>query len=54
MTRREVLSLIPGRTLGNFQVTCSACPHSVALASTQPVTERSTKELPWGYSVAGM
>jgi hypothetical protein len=45
---------IPGRVLGNFHVTYSTCPYSVAQASSQPVTERSTLELPWGYSVAGM
>jgi hypothetical protein len=47
-TRQEVPGSIHGRVLGKFQVTCSFCQHSVALGSTQPVTEMSTKEFPWG------
>ena len=38
----------PPEVLGIFQVACSFCPHSVALGSTQPLTEMSTKEFPWG------
>ena len=30
------------RVLGNFQVTYSFCPHSVAVGSTQPLAETST------------
>ena len=41
---------IPNRFLGNFQVTYSFCPHSVALWSTLHVM--STKEFPWGQSTA--
>jgi hypothetical protein len=38
-----------GRVLGNFQVTDSLCTvYSVTLGSTQPPTERSAKEFPWG------
>jgi len=29
-------------------LTFSCCPHSVGLGSTQPLTEMSTKEFPWG------
>ena len=47
-TIREVPGSIPGRALGNFQVTSSFYPHSVALGSTQPLAEMSTKEFPWG------
>jgi hypothetical protein len=36
-----------------FQVTYSFCPHSVALGSTQLLTEMSTKEFSWGWSVTG-
>jgi hypothetical protein len=32
----------------DFQVTCSFCPHSLALGATQPLTEMSTKVFPWG------
>jgi hypothetical protein len=45
---REVPGLISGRILGSFQVTSYFCPHSVALGSTQILTEMSTRELPWG------
>ena len=34
-------------SLENFQVTYSVYPHSVAVTSTQPLTEMSTKEFPW-------
>ena len=47
-TKQEVSVLIRGRVLGNFQVTSSICPHLVAMWSTQPLTEMSAKELPWG------
>jgi hypothetical protein len=39
---------IPGRVLGNFQMTYSFWPHSVALRSTQPVTEMNTNVFPAG------
>jgi hypothetical protein len=32
----------------NFRVIQSVCPHSVALGSTQLLTEMSTNEYPWG------
>jgi hypothetical protein len=35
-TRREVPGSIPGRILGDFQVTCSFCLLSVVLGSTKP------------------
>jgi len=44
---------IPGRVVGNFQVTRSFCPHSVALGCCHPVTEMSTKELLAKRSVDG-
>jgi hypothetical protein len=37
-----------GLDVGNFQVTCSFCPHSVAQGTAYPVTEISTKEFPGG------
>jgi hypothetical protein len=37
----------------NFQVADSFCPHSVALGSTQPRTEKSTGKFPWECSAAG-
>jgi len=43
-TRREVPASVPGRVLGNFQVTYSFCAHSVALGSTRRLAEMSTKE----------
>jgi hypothetical protein len=46
-TIREVLDSILGTVLGKFQVTYCFCPHSVALGSTQPVTEMGAKEFPW-------
>jgi len=39
---------ISGRVFGNFQLSYSFCPHSVALGSILPLTEMSTKEFPWG------
>ena len=33
---------IPDRLLGNFQVTCSYCPHSVSVGSNLTVREMST------------
>jgi hypothetical protein len=39
---------------GNFQVTHFFCPPSVALVSTQPLMEMSTKELPWELSAANV
>jgi len=39
---------MPGSILGNFQVTCSFCAHSLSQESTQPPTEMSTKEFPGG------
>ena len=45
---RRVPGSIPCRALGNFQVTYSFCPHSLAPGSTQPLTEMSIKEFPWG------
>jgi hypothetical protein len=39
--KREVPFSILGKILGNYQVTYSFCPHSVALGSTQPLTEVS-------------
>ena len=42
----DVPGSIPGRNVGNFQLTHSFYPLSVALGSTQPVTEMSTKEFP--------
>jgi len=41
-------SALHGGVLGNFKVTYSFCPHSVALGSTHPLTEKTTKEFPWG------
>jgi len=38
---------------GKYQVTYSFCPHSVALGSTQSLTELSTGEFIWGKIVAG-
>jgi hypothetical protein len=38
----------PSRFLGNFKITSSFCPHSVALGFTHHLTEMSTKEFPWG------
>ena len=32
---------------------CFFCPHSVAVVSTQPLTEMSSKEFPWRQSAAG-
>jgi hypothetical protein len=43
----EVPGPIPGRVLGHFLVTSSFCSHSVALRSTQHLTEISTKDFPW-------
>jgi hypothetical protein len=43
-TKREVPGWIPGKVLGNFGVTYSFCPQSVALGSTQSLTEMSTTE----------
>jgi uncharacterized membrane protein YdjX (TVP38/TMEM64 family) len=37
---------IPSTVLVNIQVVYSFCPFSVAIGSTQPVPEKSTKELP--------
>ena len=34
--------------LGSSQATYSFCPHSVAVGSTQPPTQTSTKERPCG------
>jgi len=47
-TKQEVPVSIHGRVFGNFQVTCSFCPHLVAIWSTQTLTEMSAKERPWG------
>jgi hypothetical protein len=52
-TRREAPGSTPGRVLGSFQVAYSFWPLSVALGSTQPLKEMSTKKVPWGYNVAG-
>jgi len=41
-------SALRGGVLGNFKVTYSFWPHSVSLGSTHPLTERNTKEFPWG------
>jgi len=41
-TRQDFLDLIPSR-LGNFQASYSFCPHSVALGSTQPLTDMHTR-----------
>ena len=46
--RREVPGSISGRVLENIQMSYSFRPHSVALGSTQPLTEISTKEFTWG------
>ena len=51
--RREAPGSNPGRVLGSFQVAYCFWPLSVALGSTQPLKEMSTKEFPWGYNVAG-
>jgi hypothetical protein len=48
MPQDEVLGSIPDRALRNIQVICSFCLHAVAMASSQPLTEMSTKEFPWG------
>jgi hypothetical protein len=37
---------ITSRVLENFQLSYSFCPHSVALGSTQPLTDISTKGFP--------
>jgi hypothetical protein len=42
----EVPGSIPDKVLGKFRVTYSFCAHSLALGSTQPLTEMSTKEFP--------
>lgn len=43
---------LSGRVLGNFNVSF-LCPRSVALGSTQPLTDMRTKEVPCGYSATG-
>jgi len=53
VTRQEVLGSIFGRVLGNFQVTQYFCPQAVVLGSTQPLTERSTKEFRRGLNATG-
>jgi hypothetical protein len=45
---RVVPGSIPGSVLGNYQMNYFFCAQSVTLESTQPVTEMSTKEFPWG------
>jgi len=42
----EVPGSIPNRVLGNFRVTYSFSAHLLALGSTQPLTEISTKKFP--------
>ena len=42
-----------GGVLGNFKATYSFFLHSVPLGSTQPLTEMSTTEFPWGLKTAG-
>jgi hypothetical protein len=44
---------ISGRVLEDFQVVFSFYPYSVALGSTQPLTEMRTKEVSYGYSATG-
>jgi hypothetical protein len=44
----EVMGSIPSRALGNLYITYSIHSHSVGLGSTQPLTEMTTKEFPWG------
>lgn len=44
--KTEVPGSIPDRVFGNFQLVYSFYPLSVALSSTQSVTEMSTKESP--------
>ena len=53
VTRQKVPGLIFGRVLGNFKVTHYFCPQAVILGSTQPLTERSTKEFRRGLNAAG-
>jgi hypothetical protein len=53
VTRKEVPCSILGRVLANFQVTCYFCPQAVVLGSTQPLTERSTKEFRRGLHATG-
>ena len=48
ITRQDVTGSILGGVLENFQVIQSVCPHPVALRYTQPLTEMSTEEFPWG------
>jgi hypothetical protein len=45
-TRWEVRGSIPGRVLGNVQVTSSFCPHSIALGSTQPLLACKVRPAP--------
>jgi hypothetical protein len=51
--RREVPGSIPGEVLGSFQATCYFCSLSFALGYNRPVTEMSTKILPWRISAVG-
>jgi hypothetical protein len=44
MFQVECSGLIPERVLENFQVTYYFCIYSLALESTQPLTEISTKK----------
>lgn len=50
---REVPGSIPGRVFGNFLVSYSFWPHSVALEYSQPLREVSTKEYPWVLRASG-
>ena len=43
---------IPSMVLGNSAVTSSFCQHLIALGSTQPLIEMSTKEFHWGLSLS--
>jgi len=44
--KTEIPGSIFDRVVGNFQLTYSFYPLSVALVTTQPLTEMSTKEFP--------
>ena len=44
-------SALHGGVPGNFKVTYSFCPHSVALGYTHPLTERNIKEFSLGCKV---
>ena len=54
VTRQDITGSILGRVLGNFQVTYYLCPQAVVLGSTQPVTDRITKEFRRGLNAAGV